>query len=98
MPLWCSQRTFMYGDAEATKLTLFKMRRDTDFNRWQLETDEMAGAMASAGFGPSPTIAYWKRSPTGAHKNGVFVGSVFDNCAHCSWHARLPSQLPSKEG
>ena len=30
-------RTFMYGDAEATKLTLLKMRRDTDFNRWAVE-------------------------------------------------------------
>ena len=73
-------RTFMYGDAEATKLSLLKMRRDVDFNRWKVD-DTTADArlrLASAGIGPKPSFAYWKRSPTGAHKNGVFVGKVFD--------------------
>lgn len=73
-------RTFMYGDAEATKLSLLKMRRDTDFNRWRVEdsSEEIAYRLASAGIGPKPSVAYWKRSPTGAHKNGIFVGRVFD--------------------
>jgi len=73
-------RTFMYGDAEATKLSLLKMRRDRDFNRWTIEetSAEITERLASAGIGPKPCIAYWKRSPTGAHKNGVFVGKVFD--------------------
>ena len=73
-------RTFMYGDAEATKLTLLKMRRDADFNRWAVEgtSEDIAGRLASAGIGPKPCIAYWKRSPTGSHRNGVFVGKVFD--------------------
>lgn len=73
-------RTFMYGDAEATKLALFKSRRDADFNRWKVEdgAEDVAFRLASAGIGPKPSIAYWKRSPTGAHKNGVFVGKIFD--------------------
>ena len=73
-------RTFMYGEAEATKLTLLKMRRDIDFNRWKVEDgdDDIANRLASAGIGPQPAIAYWKRSPTKAHNNGVFVGKVFD--------------------
>jgi hypothetical protein len=73
-------RTFMYGDAEATKLTLLKMRRDADFNRWRVEDtmEEVAFRLASAGIGPKPSIAYWKRSPTASHKNGIFVGRVFD--------------------
>ena len=73
-------RTFMYGDAEATKLTLLKMRRDSDFNRWQVEdsASEAGFRLAAAGIGPQPSIAYWKRSPTRAHNNGVFVGKVFD--------------------
>ena len=55
-------RTFMYGDAEATKLSLLKMRRDVDFNRWKVD-DTTADArlrLASAGIGPS------RRSPTGS--------------------------------
>ena len=73
-------RTYMYGDAEATKLTLLKMRRDIDFNRWQVEdsSNEAGLRLAAAGMGPEPSIAYWKRSPTKAHNNGVFVGKVFD--------------------
>jgi len=73
-------RTFMYGDAEATKLSLLKMRRDRDFNRWRVETSsaDVTDRLSSAGIGPKPSIAYWKRSPTGAHRNGVFVGKVFD--------------------
>ncbi len=30
-------RTFIYGEAEATKLTLLKLRRDADFARWSVE-------------------------------------------------------------
>jgi len=73
-------RTFMYGEAEATKLTLFKMRRDGDFTRWQVEdsSDDAVNRLAAAGIGPEPAIAYWKRSPTKAHNNGIFVGKVFD--------------------
>jgi len=72
-------RTFMYGDAEATKLSLLKMRRDRDFHRWQVEeAEESTDGLSSAGVGPKPAVAYWKRSPTGAHRNGVFVGTVFD--------------------
>mmetsp|Transcript_27240 Transcript_27240/g.69231 ORF Transcript_27240/g.69231 Transcript_27240/m.69231 type:complete len:596 (-) Transcript_27240:410-2197(-) len=73
-------RTYMYGEAEATKLSLFKMRRDKDFDRWCVETSSAAisDRLASAGLGTTPCIAYWKRSPTGAHRNGIFVGKVFD--------------------
>jgi hypothetical protein len=78
------QRTFMYGDAEATKLTLMKTRRDTDFNRWTVDkaTEDVDMRLASAGLGPQPSVVHWKRSPTGSHRNGVFVGKVFDTCAH----------------
>ena len=46
-------RTFMYGDAEATKLTLLKMRRDADFNRFRVEdsSEEIKYRLASAGIG-----------------------------------------------
>jgi len=73
-------RTFMYGDAEATKLTLMKTRRDTDFNRWTVDkaTEDVDMRLASAGLGPQPSVVHWKRSPTGSHRNGVFVGKVFD--------------------
>ena len=73
-------RTFMYGDAEATKLSLLKMRKDSDFNRWAVEDTKEAAAfrIAQDGVGPRTSFAYWKRSPTGAHKNGIFVGKVFD--------------------
>jgi uncharacterized protein YbjT (DUF2867 family) len=71
-------RTFMYGDAESTKLSLFKMRRDRDFNRWRVEASsgDVASRLQSAGGGPKPSTVLWKRS--GAHRNGVFVGRVFD--------------------
>jgi len=71
-------RTFMYGDAESTKLSLFKMRRDRDFNRWRVEASsgDVASRLQSAGVGPKPSTVLWKRS--GAHRNGVFVGRVFD--------------------
>lgn len=71
-------RTFMYGDAESTKLSLFKMRRDRDFNRWRVEASsgDIASRLSSAGVGPKPSTVLWKRS--GAHRNGVFVGRVFD--------------------
>lgn len=73
-------RTFMYGEAEATKLTLFKLRKDTDFNQWQIESsgEEIAQRLADAGISQKPAISYWKRSPDGAHRNGIFVGKVFD--------------------
>ncbi|KAL1495685.1 hypothetical protein AB1Y20_016548 [Prymnesium parvum] len=73
-------RTFMYGEAEATKLTLFKLRKDADFAQWQVESsgDDIAQRLAEAGIGQQPAIAYWKRSPEGLHSNGVFVGRVFD--------------------
>lgn len=78
-------RTFMYGEAEATKLNLFKFRKDADFARWQIEDTrgsrvglpEKIIAEAGAG-GGSTAIAYWKRS-VGSHTNAVFVGRVFDN-------------------
>ena len=86
----------MYGDAEATKLTLHKMRRDRDFERWQIEKsdDDVADRLASAGIGPAPTVAYWKRSPTGAHRNGVFVGKVFDTCMRPPSPCDLPVIFP----
>ena len=73
-------RTFMYGEAEATKLTLFKMRKDKDFEQWEIESsqDEIAMRLAESGLAPKPTVAYWKRSAEGTHRNGVFVGKVFD--------------------
>ena len=40
--------------------------------------EDVVGRLASAGIGPTPSIAYWKRSPTAAHNNGIFVGKVFD--------------------
>lgn len=72
----------MYGDAEATKLSLFKMKRDSDFERFRVEAaaDASSESLEGIGFGPNPSIAYWKRSPTGAHPNAVFVGKVFDTC------------------
>ena len=33
-------RTFMYGEAEATKLNLFKFRKDSDFDRWNIEREK----------------------------------------------------------
>lgn len=97
-------RTFMYGDAEATKLSLLKMRRDRDFNRWRVETSsaDVTDRLSSAGIGPKPSIAYWKRSPTGAHRNGVFVGKVFDTCTHRAdpnphvVSSRLSNSVPSR--
>jgi len=73
-------RTFMYGEAEATKLSLFKMRKDDDFNQWKVETsrDEAINRLASAGIGQQPSTVYWKRSPEAKHNNGVLVGRVFD--------------------
>jgi len=73
-------RTFMYGEAEATKLTLYKMRKDEDFNQWKVESsqDEVAARLASVGIGAQPSAVYWKRSPEAAHRNGVLVGRVFD--------------------
>lgn len=75
-------RTFMYGDAEATKLSLFKFRKETDFGRWSIESkdDSLAErlAVSGLGIGSKPVVAYWKRSDTKAHNNGVFVGKVFD--------------------
>jgi len=97
-------RTFMYGDAEATKLSLLKMRRERDFNRWQVEDapDEISQRLASAGIGSKPCIAYWKRSPTGAHRNGVFVGKVFDTylgsaIVSCSLSGLLVGGTPSPQ-
>lgn len=74
-------RNFMYGNAEATKLNIFKFRKDEDFERWSIESsmDEISQRLASAGLLPQPSIAYWKRSPTESHKHGVFVGKVFDS-------------------
>lgn len=74
-------RTFMYGNAEATKLNLFKFRKDVDFECWSIEStgDEISQRLASAGLLSQPSIAYWKRSPTESHKHGVFVGKVFDS-------------------
>ena len=75
-------RTFMYGEAEATKLSLFKFRKPDHFNRWAIESDgaddAVAKRLAAAGMRASPSVAYWKRSPTGSHSNAVFVGHVFD--------------------
>lgn len=97
-------RTFMYGDAEATKLSLLKMRRDRDFNRWRVEdgSNDLADRLASAGIGPKPSIAYWKRSPTGAHRNGIFVGTVFDTylgsaAVSCSLSGLLLGSTPSTD-
>jgi uncharacterized protein YbjT (DUF2867 family) len=71
-------RTFTYGGAEATKLSLFKFRRDADFQSWRVESadDEVSERLARAGLVVRPSITYWKRSDT--HRNGVFVGTVFD--------------------
>ena len=71
-------RTYMYGAAEATKLTLAKFRRDSDFDAWSIESssDDVARRLADAGLAPKPTIAYWKRSDV--HENAVFVGKIFD--------------------
>ena len=71
-------RTFMYGEAEATKRSLFKFSRDSDLGRWEVESelDAIDERLASAGLGRRPSVAYWKRSD--AHRNGVFVGTVFD--------------------
>lgn len=71
-------RTFTYGGAEATKLSLFKFRREADFDAWRIESagDEVAERLAQAGLAVRKSISYWKRSD--AHRNGVFVGSVFD--------------------
>merc|ERR1719478_1086131 len=33
-------RTFMYGEAEATKLNLFKFRKESDFARWAIEREK----------------------------------------------------------
>ena len=91
----------MYGDAEATKLTLLKMRRDADFNRWRVEdsSEAIANRLASAGIGPRPSVAYWKRSPTAAHNNGVFVGKIFDTylgsaAVSCSLSGLLVGGVP----
>jgi hypothetical protein len=55
-------RTFMYGDAESTKLTLLKMHRPADFERWSIEAsaadDAIASRLASAGIGAKQSIAY----------------------------------------
>ena len=71
-------RTFTYGAAEATKLSLFKFRRDVDFDAWSIESadDEIASRLARAGLAVRKSISYWKRSD--AHRNGVFVGNIFD--------------------
>lgn len=71
-------RTFIYGEAEATKRSLFKFSREADFERWAIESadDGVSQRLASAGLSAQPSIAYWKRSD--AHSNAVFVGKVFD--------------------
>jgi len=72
-------RTFSYGAAEATKLSLFKFRRDADFDAWQLQPadDDLGARLAAAGLSSARrAVAYWKRSD--AHPNGVFVGTVYD--------------------
>ena len=67
-------RTFMYGEAEATKLSLFKFRKPDHFNRWAIESDgaddAVAKRLAAAGMRASPSVAYWKRSTSaaGSHK------------------------------
>jgi len=71
-------RTFTYGDAEATKSSLFKFRRKRDFGMFEMEAsgDDISERLAAAGLSSRPSVAYWKRSE--AHSNAVFVGTVFD--------------------
>merc|ERR1719238_1989419 len=98
-------RTFMYGEAEATKLNLFKFRKETDFARWSIENEKgspvglqqnmLEGEDARA-VNPSTAVAYWKRSVTGSHSNAVFVGRVFDTflgsaVASCDFAPKLVS-------
>ena len=80
-------RTFMYGEAEATKLNLFKFRRDSDFDRWNIEREKgspvglqqvMLEGDNKAPSNPNTAVAYWKRSTTEGIDNAIFVGRVFD--------------------
>ena len=80
-------RTFMYGEAEATKLNLFKFRKDSDFDRWTIEREKgspvglqqvMLEGDNKAPSNPNTAVAYWKRSTTEKIDNAIFVGRVFD--------------------
>ena len=80
-------RTFMYGEAEATKLNLFKFRKDSDFDRWNIEREKgspvglqqvMLEGDNKAPSNPNTAVAYWKRSTTEGIDNAIFVGRVFD--------------------
>ncbi len=98
-------RTYTYGSAEATKLSLAKFRRDSDFDAWSIESsaDEVARRLADAGLASKPSIAYWKRSE--AHANAVFVGRIFDqffgfavaSCTLCPTGIRLASDDEADE-
>lgn len=98
-------RTFTYGEAEATKLNLFKFRRETDFARWSVEREKgspvgvplnmLEGSDKQVVANANTAIAYWKRSVTGSHSNAVFVGRVFDTflgsaVASCDFRPKAP--------
>ena len=101
-------RTFMYGENEATKVNLFKFRKDADFARWAVEEKQGSRvglpeyALPGAGAGGGATaIAYWKRS-VGTHTNAVFVGRVFDTflgsaVASCDFAAAPPPAEPEAD-
>jgi len=95
-------RTFTYGDAEATKLSLFKFKKDSHFDSWAVNANGVSAAdeqLARAGLAPRPPVAYWKRSD--AHSNGVFVGTVYDkllgsSLVTCDLRAAPAAQVTSR--